>query len=75
MDTVTRFRDFYRFPDIFRHWSVGRWRVEGEPAILGQAWAHAKEEIATSTYVLGEDQQREIDRIYDRARRHVQGRA
>jgi trimethylamine:corrinoid methyltransferase-like protein len=74
-DTVRRFRGFYRFPDLFRHWNVGRWRAEGEPAILDEAWARARAEIATSTFALPEDQRVEVDRIYDRARAYVQARA
>ena len=70
-DTVSRFRDFYHFPDIFRHWNVGRWRAEGEPSILGEAWARAKEEMARSSFKLQDDQQTEVERIYNRARDYV----
>jgi trimethylamine:corrinoid methyltransferase-like protein len=75
VDTVGRFRDFYRFPDILRHWSLGRWRAEGEPAILEQAWAHARDEIRTSTCALEEDRQLAVAGIYDRACSYVQGRS
>jgi trimethylamine:corrinoid methyltransferase-like protein len=68
-DTVTRFRDFYHFPDIFRHWNLGTWRAEGEPSILSEAWARAKEEISTSTYQVSDDQHKEINEIYERARK------
>lgn len=73
-DTVSRFRSFYYFPDIFRHWNVGRWRTEGEPSILSEAWARAKEEIAMSTFKLQDDQQKEINKIYKKAQSYVQGR-
>lgn len=71
-DTVARFRDFYWFPEIFRHWNLGTWRAEGEPSILGEAWARAREEIATSTFRLSEDQQKQVDRIYAKAQRRLE---
>jgi trimethylamine:corrinoid methyltransferase-like protein len=70
-DTAGRFRGFYHFPDIFRHWNLNTWRAEGEPAILDEAWARAREEMATSTFQLTDDQQKEVDIIYDRARRYL----
>lgn len=70
-DTAARFRDFYYFPDIFRHWNLGTWRAEGEPSLLSEAWARAKEEIATSTFQLPDDQRKEIDNIYHKALRHL----
>lgn len=73
-NTVSRFRDFYYWPDIFYHWRVAQWRAEGEPSILGEAWARAKEEIAMSTFRLGDEQQKEVNRIYDKAQRYVQSR-
>jgi trimethylamine:corrinoid methyltransferase-like protein len=73
-DTVSRFREFYHFSDLFRHWNVGRWRAEGEPAILDEAWARAQQKIAQSTFRLPDDQQTEVDRIYAQARNHVRMR-
>ena len=73
-DTVARFREFYHFSDLFRHWNVGRWRAEGEPAILDEAWARARQKIAQSTYRLPDDQRAEVDRIYVQARDHVRMR-
>jgi trimethylamine:corrinoid methyltransferase-like protein len=67
-DTVARFRAFYHTPAIYRHWNVQRWRAEGAPSVLGQAWDRAKVEIAGSTYHLDEDRERAVARIYDRAR-------
>jgi len=74
-DTALRFREFYCFPDIFRHWKVERWRAAGEPSVLGEAWARAQEEIASSTFRLGERQQREVDSIYERAKGYVRSRS
>ena len=73
-DTVSRFRELYTFPDLFRHWNVGRWRSEGSPSVLSMAWERAKEVTAQSDFQLPEEQQREVDRIYEKAAGHVQQR-
>ena len=70
-DTVERFREFFYFPEIFRHWNLGRWRAEGEPSILAEAWAHARQEIATSTHAIEEKQQHEISEIYRKAENYL----
>ena len=70
-DTTHRFRDFYRFPELFRHWSVGRWRAEEEPSILAEAWECAREEMRLSTFALEEDRQAEVDRLYSRGQSYV----
>jgi len=73
-DTVYRFRAFYDFPELFRHWNLGRWRSEGGPSILAEAWARAQEEIETSTYGRAEDRRAEIERIYRKAEQYVRNR-
>ena len=73
-DTATRFRDFYDFPDIFRHWNLGTWRAGGEPSILGEAWARAQEEIRTPTFELPDHQREDVERIYERACCYVRSR-
>lgn len=73
-DTVSRFRELYMFPDLFRHWNVGRWRAEGSPSVLSMAWERARELMAQSDFQLPEEQQREVGRIYDKAVGHVQQR-
>jgi len=72
-DTASRFRGFYWFPDLFRHWNVNRWRAEGAPSILSEAWARAKEEIATSTHMLSSEQERDINALYARAQEYIRG--
>ena len=72
-DTVTRFRDFYAFPDIFRHWNVGAWQTAGAPSILKEAWGRARAEIDTSTFQLPDDQRQEVDRIYAKAQSYLKG--
>lgn len=73
-DTVCRFRDFCYFPDIFRHWNLGRWRAENLPSILDEAWARAKQEIASSTYQVEDKQREQIVRIYQKAESYVRNR-
>ena len=73
-DTTIRFRELYHFPDLFRHWNVGRWRSEGSPSILGEAWTRAKEEIQQSTFQLDPVQRDEIERIYCKAEEYIRTR-
>jgi trimethylamine:corrinoid methyltransferase-like protein len=73
-DTVTRYRAFSTFPGLFRHWNLGRWRAEGEPALLDEAWARARQEIAGSTHRLEELQERQVDRIYQQAASYIGSR-
>lgn len=73
-DTVARYRDFHHFPDLFRHWNAGRWRAEGAPSILSEAWDRAKAEIASSTFTLPDEERREVDRVFAKAVKYVQGR-
>ena len=73
-DTVYGFRAFYDFPELFRHWNLGRWRSEGGPSILAEAWARAQQEIETSTYELEEDRRAEIEAIHRKAEQYVQNR-
>ena len=74
-DTAARFREFYWFPDLFRYWNVGRWRAEGCPSILAEAWAHAQEEIAQSTFQLEPDREQAVEAIYARAVDYIRTRA
>lgn len=72
-DTVRRFRDFYAFPDLFRHWNMGRWRSEGGRRILDEAWARARAEIASCTFALTEHQAREVEQVYAAAVEYLRG--
>lgn len=74
MDTAARFRDFYSFPEIFRHWNLGRWRQAGSPSILAEAWDRAQEEIARSTFRLPDDRRRDLDRTYEKALAYIRSR-
>ena len=70
-DTVSRFREFYHAPDIFRQWTLGRWQSEGRPSILDEAWTRAQEEIDGPTFTLEDGQQQGIDRIHTEGTRYV----
>lgn len=73
-DTVARFREFFDFPELFRHWNVGRWRCEGSPSILSEAWARAQEEIARSDFELEAGRRDDLERIYRKAVEYVRTR-
>jgi trimethylamine:corrinoid methyltransferase-like protein len=70
-DTVTRFRDFFLFPEIFRHWNLGTWRANGATPILDESWARAQVEIARSKFRLPDDACKEIDNIYQKAQGRI----
>jgi trimethylamine:corrinoid methyltransferase-like protein len=70
-DTTSHYREVYDFPELFRHWNLNRWRAEGAPALLDEAWAQAQEEIAQADYRLPDDQIAAIDRIYKRATQYM----
>ena len=72
-DTVNRFREIYDFPDLFRHWNMGRWSAAGQPSLLQEAWQRAQEEIARCAFALPEDREREVQRLYDRAAKSLRG--
>jgi len=72
-DTVRRFREFYDFPGLFRHWTKGRWDASGQPSILQEAWNLAQAEIASCSFALPEDREREVERIYAQAVAYVRG--
>lgn len=70
-ETARRFRDMFWFPELFRHWGIDRWRAEGSPAILAEAWAIVREEIATSTHQLDEATTRAVGDIYSQAAEYI----
>jgi trimethylamine:corrinoid methyltransferase-like protein len=74
-DTVNRFRDLCYFPEIFRHWNVGRWKSEGSPSVLSGAWDQAKREIARSDYELEASARADVERIYRRAEDYMGGKS
>ncbi len=65
--TVKGYREFMHFPELFHHYNVGRWRAEGCPTILSEAWERARQQIASCDFHLPDDRQRDLDRIYQKA--------
>jgi len=72
--TARRFRGFYSFPDLFRHWNVGRWQAEGARSVLSVAWDRARQLIAQSDYHLPQEQVREVEGVYRRASAYIRSR-
>jgi trimethylamine:corrinoid methyltransferase-like protein len=72
--TANNFREFFWFPEMFRHWNVGGWQKAGSPAVLDMAWEKAQQKIAESNYTLPEGQRKEVDRIYHKAVEYIRQR-
>ena len=73
-DTASRFRDFYQFPEMFRHWNLGRWRNEGMPSLLDEAWVRAQEVIGQSDFRLTDEQEKAVDAVYEKGKEYVMSR-
>jgi trimethylamine:corrinoid methyltransferase-like protein len=69
--TVSLFKDFYYFPEIFKHWNAGNWLNSGSPSILDVAWEKACELIKKCNFTVPEDKMNEINNIYKRAEKHL----
>jgi trimethylamine--corrinoid protein Co-methyltransferase len=65
--TYERFRSEYWIPELFSHSNLGQWREAGSKSIWDHAAETAKRKIHEHTYRIGDDVQRELDRIYQRA--------
>jgi trimethylamine:corrinoid methyltransferase-like protein len=69
--TSTKFKDFYYFPEIFKHWNVGNWSSKGSPKILDDAWKKAQKMIKEASFKPTEAQEKEVNRIYKRAEENL----
>jgi len=69
--TVANFRDQMLFPDLFCHYNVGHWRSIGAPTVCADAWARARQQLATWDFQLPTDRRKELDRIYNEAIRTI----
>jgi hypothetical protein len=56
---------------LFHRYNVGRWHGLGEPTVLAEAWEKAQAQIRSCEFHLPADRQRELDRIYEKARKAV----
>ena len=70
-ETAHRFRDLHWFPEFFRHWGIDRWRSEGRPTVLAEAWARAQEEIGGSTHRLDDRAAGAVADLYDKAAEYI----
>jgi trimethylamine--corrinoid protein Co-methyltransferase len=67
--TYELFRKEYWMPRLFEHSNVGQWIELGSKSIRQQAQEAARRLIAEHSYAIKEDAQKELDRIYERAKR------
>ncbi len=58
-------------PSLFVHSTMRQWQEKGMPDIVRQARAIARQRIAQADYVLDAAARRELDRIFERARRNA----
>lgn len=70
--TFELFRKEYWDPVLFNHSNLGQWRDMGAKSIYEQANAIARKKIMEHSYIADEDVRRELDRIYERAKRDMQ---
>jgi trimethylamine--corrinoid protein Co-methyltransferase len=62
-------RQEYWMPRLFEHSNIGQWIELGSKSIRTQAQEMARKLIAEHTYAIGKDEKKELDRIYERAKR------
>jgi trimethylamine:corrinoid methyltransferase-like protein len=70
--TAEGFRKVAFFPQLFHRYNVGHWHALGGPTILAEAWEKAQEQIRSCQFHLSDSQQRDLDRIYAKARATIQ---
>lgn len=68
--TVDAFRKYYQ-PELFPRTNVDQWRAAGEPDLWRRAAAKARALIDGYAFSIDPGVQKELDRIYEKARRHV----
>jgi trimethylamine--corrinoid protein Co-methyltransferase len=67
--TYELFRREYWTPKLFEHSNVGQWIELGSRSIRQQAQEAARRLIAGHGYAIDQDTKKELDKIYERARR------
>ena len=70
--TFEHFRKEYWDPELFTHSNLGQWKDMGSKTIYERANAIAKKKIREHSYMADEDVRRELDRIYERAKKDRQ---
>jgi trimethylamine:corrinoid methyltransferase-like protein len=67
--TYELFRKEYWMPRLFEHSNIGQWIELGSKSIRRQAQELARKLIAGHSYMIDKDVKKELDRIYERAKR------
>lgn len=70
--TFAHFRKEYWDPELFTHSNLGQWRDMGSKTIYERANSIAKKKIKEHSYMADDEVRRELDRIYERAKRDKQ---
>lgn len=67
--TYELFRREYWTPKLFEHSNIGQWIELGSKSMRQQAQEAARRLIAGHSYAIDQDTKKELDKIYERARR------
>lgn len=67
--TLTHYREAFWMPELFEHPMLQQWQQMGSPTLRQRARQIASRKIAEHEYHLPEHIQKELDRIYERARK------
>jgi trimethylamine:corrinoid methyltransferase-like protein len=70
--TLANFRAATWDPDLFVHTTMRQWQARGQPDVVRQARHIAKKRIAEHAYTLDADKRRDLEAIYQRAKREAE---
>ena len=70
--TLTNFRAATWDPDLFVHTTMRQWQARGEPNVVRQGRHIAKKRIAEHAYTLDADKRRDLEAIYQRAKKEAE---
>jgi len=70
--TLANYREATWNPTLFVHNTLRQWQDKGMPELVGQARQIAVKRIAQGDYVLDAEARRDLDALYERARREAE---
>ncbi|MDI7274862.1 MAG: trimethylamine methyltransferase family protein [Anaerolineae bacterium] len=70
--TLAHYREATWDPDLFTHSTLRQWQAKGSPDLAARAREIAKKRIAAQGYVLDDGKQRNLEAIYQRAKRECE---
>jgi len=70
--TFDNFKKTTWMPDLFEHTTMGQWQEKGQPSITDQARKIARKRIANHEYQLEEEKRRDLELIYQRAKKETE---